>query len=73
MYALPQIGKPVYTSNSSFYLLTRASFYLLASANRYQLARTRVALLQGLTLCHGPQIWDRLQHGINYIATSFAD
>ena len=33
----------------------------------------QVALSRGLTIHHGPQTWDRLQHGSNYIATSFAN
>ena len=31
----------------------------------------QVALSRGLTIRQGPQTWDRLQHGSNYIATSF--
>ena len=33
----------------------------------------QVVLSRGLTQCHGLQTWDRLQHGINYIATSFTN
>ena len=33
----------------------------------------QVALSRGLTIHHGPQTWDRLQHGSNYIPTSFAN
>ena len=31
----------------------------------------QVALSRGLTIRHKPQTWNRLQHGSNYIATSF--
>ena len=32
----------------------------------------QVTLSRGLTIRHKPQTWDRMQHGSNYIATSFA-
>ena len=73
-YALPRVGKASINIKQQQWEAIQCAyngkdaFIQLATNWLWQ-----VALLQGLALHHRLQTWDRLQHGIGYITTSFTD